>query len=504
MASTSMTEAGGPVRIRRHAILAFVVAALSAGVWALVRGHLIDDAFITFSYARNLAFHGHWGLIGLDTANTATSPLSVLVLAALTLVVRDVVLAAGVLYVLCQVVIAVGLAWLGERAGLPRWFAPLAVALLTVNPLLVSSLGLEAEFGIAAVVCLLAASVARRPWLVGVATGVLVLIRFDLVLIAVVVVLLRPRFWAGLARSALAAAVVALPWFAFSWVVLGSAVPDTVVIKTLQKAWGAFGFSNGPVLYAGVFGWATWLSFLPAALGAVAFLMWLPALARCGPAAAALVPFAGLVPAGAVHYLAYSRLHVPPYHWYYGPSIAVTTLFFAAAVGAYAAFAGHPPVRRMAVTPALALVVASAVQYASGGLPRPFAPIMSNHTSTAQYERIGPELGRLVGASTVRSGGEIGVLAYTCGCSIVDLFDDRGEVGPAIAEREASMGPFARTLLAWNFHNFDYAQAPVEPDYALTPTPVGAPAPAHVVAKWRISSPWAGEQELYLVHGTGS
>lgn len=498
MASPSAAEAR-PVRVRRHVVLALVVAVLSAGVWALVRDHLIDDAFITFAYARNLAFHGHWGLIELGTSNTATSPLSVLVLAALTLVVRDAVLAAAVLYVLCQVVIAVGLARLGDRAGLPGWFSPLAVALLTVNPLLVSSLGLETEFGVAAVVGLLVVSAERRPVLVGVVTGVLVLIRVDLALIALVVVLLRPRFWAGLGTSVLAAVAVALPWFAFSWFVLGSAVPDTVVIKTLQKSWGAFGFSDGPVLYAGVFGWATWLSFLPAALGAVAFLLWLPTLARRGPAGAALVPFAGLVPAGAVHYLAYSRLHVPPYHWYYGPSIAVTTLFLAAAVAAVGGRARYRAPGTPALLVAVALVVASVVNYSDAGLPRPFAPITSNHTSTAQYERIGPELGRLVGSAPVRSAGEIGVLAYTCGCSIVDLFADRGAVGPAIAEREATMSPFARTLAGWNFHNFDHSLKPIDPVYALTPTPVGAPAPATALARWRISSPWAGDQELYLV-----
>ncbi|QKV80370.1 hypothetical protein [Amycolatopsis sp. Hca4] len=41
-------------------------------------------------------------------------------------------------------------------------------------------------------------------------------------------------------------------------------------------------------------------------------------------------PFVPLVPAGIAHYLTYTRLHVPPYHWYYGPSLVAATLFFAA------------------------------------------------------------------------------------------------------------------------------------------------------------------------------
>ena len=78
-------------------------------VFLLVSGHLIDDAYITLSYAKNLAFHGHWGLIEDGTANTATSPLNVLVLAAVTFFVRDAVFAAGVVFVASQVLLVLGL-----------------------------------------------------------------------------------------------------------------------------------------------------------------------------------------------------------------------------------------------------------------------------------------------------------------------------------------------------------------------------------------------------------
>ena len=54
--------------------------------------------------------------------------------------VRDAVLAAGVLYVLCQVAIAVALQRVGSRAGLPAWFSPLAVLLLTALTVLGSTL----------------------------------------------------------------------------------------------------------------------------------------------------------------------------------------------------------------------------------------------------------------------------------------------------------------------------------------------------------------------------
>jgi hypothetical protein len=56
-------------------LLLLLVAALAAGVFAFVRHALVDDAYITAAYARNLAFHLHWGLIHQDSL-CSSSPLS--------------------------------------------------------------------------------------------------------------------------------------------------------------------------------------------------------------------------------------------------------------------------------------------------------------------------------------------------------------------------------------------------------------------------------------------
>ncbi|WP_328456000.1 hypothetical protein [Amycolatopsis sp. NBC_00438] len=483
-------------RTPRRWVLPVAVAAGSALVFAAVRPHLIDDTFITLSYARNVAFHGHWGLITAETSNTATSPLNVLLLAVLTFVLRDAVLACGVLFVLGQVALVLALRRTGTRAGLPAWFAPAAVALLTVNPLLLSSIGLEVELGAAGIAWLLVCAGERRPIAFGVLTGLVALVRLDLVVVALVLFLLRRRFWEKAWQTVLAAAAVALPWFAFSWVVLGSAVPDTVIIKTLQKSWGTWDFGNGAGLYARVFPWATALSFLPAALALGAFLLWLAGSGRRGPQWTKVLPFAPLVPAGLAHYLAYTRLHVPPYHWYYGPSLVTVTLFLVAAAAACVRL----PARVAGAVAVTGVLVLSVGFYVSDGLPRRFAPLMSNHDSTADYERIGPELGRLLGGGTVRSGGEIGVLAYSCGCAIVDLFDDRGAVGPAITARKADLGALGRALVDVNFRYFDHGDRPIVTDYAL----VRGDPPPGALAHWTLSSPWAGTQQLYLVRGNGS
>ena len=82
------------------------------------------------------------------------------------------------------------------------------------------------------------------------------------------------------------ALAVALPWWAFSWYHFGSAVPTTLVIKTLQKSFGDATFANGL--------WKMWqagmtlplaLALVPAAVGLVTVLCMLAGgLARRLPA----------------------------------------------------------------------------------------------------------------------------------------------------------------------------------------------------------------------------
>ncbi|WP_370970580.1 hypothetical protein [Amycolatopsis sp. cg9] len=449
--------------------LPVTAACVSAVVFALARPHLVDDTFITLAYARNLAFHGHWGLLADATSNSATSPANVLALAALTFVLRDAVFAAGVLYVLCQVALVLALRRLGT--ALPRWFPALAFAALTVNPLLLSSLGLEVALGAAVLAWLTVFATARRPLAFGTAAGVLVLVRLDLLVFAVVL-----GFSLRSGRALLGAAAVAVPWFAFSWVVLGAAVPDTFVIKTLQgaqRAWGGWDFADGPLFYARTALWTTVLSFLPLAVVPLA-------VRRRAPR-----PFALLALGGALYHGVYVLLTVPPYHWYYGPGITAATLF------ACAWAASH----RVATGAVLAVVVASAVAYAAPGLPREFAPLTSNYASTAKYTEIGRDLRALAGGRVIGSAGEIGVLAYTCECAIVDVFADRGLL-PAAIEARGAGNRWLRAALRVDYAFFDFDVRPRRPDLVLRRLP--APPP-DALAHWTLDAPTLGPQELYLV-----
>lgn len=487
--------------IGRPWLLSASAALIAAVVFWFARATLVDDAYITLDYARNLAFHLHWGLIPAVTANTATSPLNVLLLGLFTVVTRRPVVALCILYLLSTVALEYGLRRAARTVGLPGWIGLLAVVLTAVNPLLISSIGLEVALGGGLIALLVAAVVTGRPVLFGVLSGLLVLVRPDLLVVALVVFLVRPDRWHGWWHSLLAGLAVILPWYVWSWVVLGSALPDTLLLKVTQGAWAGHRFGTGPALYGADYPGATVLSFLPAAAGAFAALCWLVArLARPTERLRGLDRFFALPLAGVLHYVAYTILAVPPYHWYYGTSIILCTAYLAVVVGAAFGREEAPLAARVpaltGVALAAVLVVASLQNYVGDGLPRTYAQIDSNWASPAQYAQIGVDVGRIAGGRGVRSPGELGAIAYFCDCSVLDDFSDRGLVVERLPYWLDHGGPVSRVVLRWNFHFLDRAQRPVRPRLELT---VMSTPPADALGTWRVDSPWTGPGRWHYV-----
>ena len=373
-------------------------------------------------------------------------------------------------------------------------------ALLLVNPLLLSSIGLEVALGATGVVWTLVYAGERQAGRLGVVIGLLALVRIDLLLIAAVLFAARREFWTGIWRTAFAALAVTLPWFGFSWVVLGSAVPDTLVIKISQQSWGPFSFTNGPLLYWRNFPAEAALSFLPLLLagrGGRGLDRPVPPRVRDRPPPDAVrgarrrggPALPGVQPVSACR-----------------RTTGTTRRASSARRSSWPACACAVPerVRRGTWTLAGGVLAASVAVYAVPGLPRQFAPITSNHASTTEYREIGHELASIAHGRKVETAGEVGALAYACDCELVDEFSDRGAVDPAITETKRRSGDLGRALLEANFHNFDHSVAPISPDLILATTRRTPPPTA--LASWRIDSPWMGTQNLYLMpaHAAGS
>jgi hypothetical protein len=443
--------------------------ALAGGVLFLVahRG-LTDDAYITLDYARNLAFHGHWGVIPSLTANTATSPLNVLLLATITAVVRAPVLAVGLLLMATMGACAVWLLRIAEITGLSRWLLPaLGVGLLLSSPLLASTVGLETYLCVALFIGLVRYALVGRWCATGIVAGLLVLGRPDLGVVDVVVVLTVAAARRRALRSGLVAVLVAAPWYLASWFVFGSALPDTFFLKTHDRqGWVGYHFATGPLWYLTYMPLPAGLTVLAAGCGLVALLgggalaMWRGGSVTRGAGQAATAFGLG----GISHAAVFATLATPPSHWYYGPAVAGLSL--CAAVTALAVVQSDRVARPYGVA---ALGVVSLVALAAAGYevvrgaPWEKAPIYTNWATRAEYQHVAEDISRIRPGATVVGPGEVGTLAYFCNCEIVDFISDPGRTEHDIALHAQQSSPLMRQLLKLNYtHRVPASPKPAE------------------------------------------
>ncbi|WP_410673355.1 hypothetical protein [Amycolatopsis sp. cmx-4-68] len=454
-------------------------AVLGAALFLVVRGSLTDDGYITLAYAKNLAVHGEWGIIPGSPANSATSPLNVLLIAALTVVTRVVggphpVVALGILTVLCGG--ALGWAWqrIARKLALPPATGVLGVALVLFNPFVLSAIGLEVLLIPAVLLVLTVLALEGRPILFGVTAGLTVLTRLDLIVFVVVIALSAPAIRRRLLPAAGFAVLTAAPWFVFSWFAFGSFVPDTLAIKQTQVGlFAPWTYSTGPVMYYLGYPVTVLVTFVPALLGVVALAVW--ATARFSvrwPQFPALGPVAAMGAGGILYFVAYSFIGVGPFHWYY---VAPTTTVGSFAVAAFGAWFGQarartalrtgPPLLALGLTGVL--VLSAATVDAAQGVPWKSPVIFGNWASAQDYARVGKELGARLDGASVASPGEIGTLAYYCECAIIDEFSDRGHAKELVEQRIATANPLMSLALRVNYHWLDRTITPRKPDYRL-------------------------------------
>lgn len=451
---------------------------------------LIDDAYITLDYARTLAQHGQWALEPGHQSNTATSPLNVLLLAGLIVLSGAPVVSVGILLIASLAVTGAALSLCAARLGYSQWLAAVAVSLLVVNPLLISTIGLETYLGLALVAVLGCVVLARRPVATGVVCGLLVLTRADLVAFAIAALiavigtsparLVTSQTGARRAAQVVGvASAVALPWFAVSWWWLGSAVPDTLLLK-VTEVWTDRSFAIGLWFFWLGYPLAVSLSVLPAVLGLVALAVWgivaVRRLAGSSLAGSSLAGPGGVLAVvwgiGAVgHTAIYLLLKVPPYQWYYGPAIGALSMLAALSIGA---LSRRP---RFAASPIGLLLIAATALFLVAR-PWTMTTIFGNWATPSEYAALAA---RVPSGATVKSFGEVGTVAYFCDCTVVDRFTDRAQVADLLREKRATASPVMRTLLDWNYYRFK-AGPPMVPAYefAFAEDPTGV----HVTS-WR-------------------
>lgn len=296
---------------------------ISLGLWLfLMREFRLDDSFITYRYARNLA--RGWGLVyNLDTpVLSTTAPLYAVILALLSGIINDFHVLGGFVGALC---IGAGGGLIGallprETAFSVRIWASLVY---TLSSPLWLALGMETPLWIMLVLLAVYCSQHERWLAAGLLIGGAILTRPDAALPGILLggaALLQSvslcgttrRWWQSMIIYSAAAALPVMIFGVWAWLTYGSPFPATLSAKSAQSVLGITGFG----VFVDAWGGLRLIveSLLEQSLLYLAFLPLLVFGLRGGS-----VPLVLLVGWGVLHFAAYVVLGVAPYRWYYVP-----------------------------------------------------------------------------------------------------------------------------------------------------------------------------------------
>ena len=458
----------------------------------LFKNTLIDDAFITLQYVKTLLTSGTWGFFPGYIANSATSPLNVLLLTAISVVTGPTVEAVMVLSTLCLILIAISLCYVSQQFTGTVIFGWLAVCALLFNPLLISTLGLESILFTTLFVISIYGYQTQKWDLLALSLGLLTLTRTDGVVFFLVFLIFLPTVKIKV-RFVLLFFLCILPWYIFSWVCLGSLIPDTFFIKTDQRTWLTWDYFNGITsLYYHVYPEETTLSFI--------FLPLVLLLFNRRTTGMAILTIIGL--AGLLHFIGYSLLRVPPFHWYYVPQVTVIILLGSLGLGVL--YRKTNPLRQQKF-----LIVITAICFLIPvlGMTHLLAkdhftvremPIHSNWGTNEQYKDIGLWIKREHAGETIRLvASEIGTISYYCDCYLLDRFSDRSWIKGYISKFESKPG----LMLFLYKLNFTFYSSPRFPPARYILQAYSSELPNNVAAlkKWDISTKWI--KHAFIVFG---
>lgn len=446
-----MTAAGVDARTGRRwgvalcLVVPWLLVVLLAGLQVLRASRIgpVDDAYITYRSARNLADGLGPVFNPGEQVLSVTTPGYMLALAAASPLSQDFVVlglafnALGLLALGALVIDLSAGAWRQDKvdpmgAAARCAAAVVAVALtLTFWPLKVA-IGMETPLYVAALLAVFAAY--RRAladpqpasrWLLAtaVAAAVAFLIRPDGALAGLVVgihwLATRRRIpWPALGLALL----LSLPWVAFAWSYYGSPLPNTLTAKVTHGLVGSADSWGGQLA-----AWAwQWVYRQPLAavlllLGLVSALLGRPSGAGQRTAVRRL-----MLAWSALYIASYIWLDVGAYIWYYVPLAPVAALLAgdgaALLVQRLARWAGQRRLAQVAVGLAVAVVLLVTLLPAGQEATALAAPVEPRSRELA-YSQTGQALRQLCqqpGNDPVGMA-EIGVLGYTNDCHIVDF-----------------------------------------------------------------------------------
>ncbi len=232
-------------RARDVALVLFLAYAAAANLLAY-GDYRTEDAYITFRYAANLAAGDGFVFNPGERVLGTSTPLWTLLLAALAAAGLDIVAAAGFLYTLCLSLCGYfGALFLG-RQGFPNAGAVFALAAVWGAGGSLLFIGMETTLYLTLIfLSLLVAD--RRPWAAGTLLGLVMTARYDGVVVAGVVLLVRWLSTKKLPwREAATCGGLFAGWLLFAQLYFGSPLPNTLGAKIGDV--GVLGYLGGSLL----------------------------------------------------------------------------------------------------------------------------------------------------------------------------------------------------------------------------------------------------------------
>jgi hypothetical protein len=378
------------------------------------------------------------------------------------------------------------------------YFGVFAFTAFLANPLLLSTIGLDSILYTLLLVTSLAAFLHRRPWALGLVLGLLTLTRPEGILFAAICIAVFPAPLRERWKIAVPYCATLLPWAVFSWVYLGSFVPDTLLIKK-NLVWVA-SFAGGPRLYWTRYPMETAIAvfLLPAA--ALACRYW--RLPRCTRKMRMIMGIVGSY--AALHFAAYSLLGVPPYHWYYTHQVIAIVLI--GSIGVALLVQRWSPwqfnltsacVALSALTPLLGVVY---LGYRDG-FPFKEPPIHTNWATQRRYTEVALWLKEYLDPSAVvETTGEIGTLAFFSERYLRNEFTDMNIPTGWVATAAVATRPYIGWAFRTNFYWRTQQPPLATPSYRLDGVPVADDSTEvdDVVKSWATSTRWEPNGRLYL------
>lgn len=308
-----------------------IMVGLALVIWlGVMREFRLDDSFITFRYAQNLAAGRGLVYNPGDTTLSTTAPLYAILLAGLSHLVPDFHFLGGLIGALS---IGIGGGMFYRLAAYPQthcksfsWKALWAASAYTLALPLWLALGMETPLWIMLVLVAAASTLDERQWIAGLALGLATIVRPDAVLPATLMgfsLLLQTIPRLGTRKYALRpllyfSALYLVPvvvYTGWSYLTYGSPFPVTLGAKSAQAFMGITGLGPYVTIPAGLSLIAQDL-LEQSSLYIVFLLLLIFGLAgRLSKAGWLLVLWGGL------HLAGYTVLGVAPYRWYYAPMI---------------------------------------------------------------------------------------------------------------------------------------------------------------------------------------